>query len=267
MSSTSGLGRLCAALILASSSLAAACAGQGAQAADSHGELRLPDLPPIPLPPGARVFGPDGPQFSDPGLTTAPSEDNSVARRAQRPSAGASPPPNASPRTAHADPLSMRRRLLDTLFKRLQKSDDDQEAEGVAGAIERVWLHSGSDTADLLMSRALMAMSAKDYALSQKLLDSVVEIDPDWAEAWNQRATARFLAEDFAGAMVDLDHVLALEPRHFGALTEGGFILRSSGDKKGALLVFQKALQLYPRLAAIRKIVDKLQIEVNGRDI
>ena len=137
----------------------------------------------------------------------------------------------------------------------------------IAGAIDRVWMRSGSDTADLLMNRAIQAIATKDWGLSQELLDKVVVLDPYWAEAWNKRATARFFADDYDGAMADLAKAVTLEPRHFGALTGMGFILQKSNLDKRALQVFRKALEFNPQQEEIRKIVDKLTLDVEGRPI
>ena len=160
-----------------------------------------------------------------------------------------------------------RQKILDELFDRLGKAQDDSEAKGIAGAIDRVWMRSGSDTADLLMNRAMQAIGTKDWGLSQELLDKVVILDPHWAEAWNKRATARFFADDYDGAMADLAKAVTLEPRHFGALTGMGFILQKTNLDKRALQVFRKALEYNPKQDEIRKIVDKLTLEVEGRPI
>ncbi len=157
--------------------------------------------------------------------------------------------------------------MLDELFKHLGTANDEEEAKGVAGAIERIWLHSDSDTSNLLMQRALAAMQAKQYPLALLLLDKVVALEPDWSEAWNKRATTRFLADDLDGAVADLDQVLRLEPRHFGALTGFGFILQKTGFDKRALEVFRKALSVYPLEPEIQKIVDRLSLKVEGQDI
>lgn len=169
------------------------------------------------------------------------------------------PRPAAAPKTREA--------LLDDLFTRLRGAADSDEAEGIAGAIERVWLRSGSDTADLLMHRAIAALAAKKSDVSRALLDKIVLLDPDWAEAWNERATVRFIADDYAGAMEDIAHVLALEPRHYGALAGMGFILEKSDRPKEALRVFRKVLEIYPQQEDIRKAVDHLVPEVEGRDL
>ena len=180
---------------------------------------------------------------------------------------GDRPDVSTSAQVKPSDPQQGRQKVLDDLFDRLAKAQDDVEAKGVSGAIERVWMHSGSDTADLLMGRAMQALQRKDYALSQELLNAVVEIEPDWAEAWNKRATVRYLADDAMGSMQDIARVLKLEPRHFGALSGMGFILQRGGFDKGALEAFRKALDISPQQEEIRRLVEKLTLSVEGQGI
>ena len=180
---------------------------------------------------------------------------------------GDKPGASTSAQVKPADPEKGRQKVLDDLFERLAKAQDESEARGVTGAIERVWMYSGSDTADLLMNRAMQALKRKDYTLCQELLGAVVEIEPQWAEARNKRATVRYMADDALGAMEDIAHVLALEPRHFGALSGMGFILQGRGFDKRALEAFRKALEINPRHEEMRRLVDKLTLEVDGREI
>ena len=180
---------------------------------------------------------------------------------------GDRPDVSTSAQVKPSDPQKGRQKVLDDLFDRLAKAQDDREAKGVSGAIERVWMHSGSDTADLLMGRAMQALQRKDYALSQELLNAVVEIEPDWAEAWNKRATVRYLADDAMGSMQDIARVIKLEPRHFGALSGMGFILQRGGFDKGALEAFRKALEISPQQEEIRRLVEKLTLSVEGQGI
>ena len=180
---------------------------------------------------------------------------------------GDRPDVSTSAQVKPSDPQKGRQKVLDDLFDRLAKAQDDREAKGVSGAIERVWMHSGSDTADLLMGRAMQALKRKDYALSQELLSAVVEIEPDWAEAWNKRATVRYLADDAMGSMQDIARVIKLEPRHFGALSGMGFILQRSGFDQRALEAFRKALEISPQQEEIRRLVEKLTLSVEGQGI
>lgn len=159
------------------------------------------------------------------------------------------------------------RNTLDTLFDRLAKARDEEEAKGIAGLIERRWARSGSDTADLLLSRAQEAAEAKDYPLAVELLDRTIALQPRWAEAWNQRATMFYLLDDPVAAMVDLHQALLLEPRQFNAWAGLGQIYMASDDKAHALQAYRQALKIDPYLPSLRKVVDKLAIQVDGTDL
>ena len=164
-------------------------------------------------------------------------------------------------------PEAMRKQILDRLFDRLRNAGDPGDAQRIAASIERVWLQSDSDTANLLMQRATVSVQTGNYPLALSLFDKLVALEPDWAEAWNQRATTRFLTSDTDGAMADIDRVMKLEPRHFGALAGMGMILQGAGLEKSALEIFNKALAVYPLEPNIQKLVEKLTLEVEGQDI
>ncbi|KRE00699.1 hypothetical protein ASE61_19750 [Bosea sp. Root670] len=155
---------------------------------------------------------------------------------------------------------------LERLFQRLHDAETQEEAEGVARLIQRRWARSGSDTADLLMIRAQQALKDKQNELAIELLDRVISLQPDWAEAWNQRANALYLLGDSIRSMLDIGETLKREPRHYGAMMGLGMILRQQGDDKAAMAAFRKALEIYPQFDAVKKAVDALKTEVDGRD-
>jgi len=170
--------------------------------------------------------------------------------------------PPAKPKAA-----TPRAASTDELFERLQTTKDESEAKGLVATIERRWMRSGSDTADLLMSRALDAAKADNQPLAIELLDRVVALRPGWAEAWNKRATVFFMMGDTTRSMADIEEVLAREPRHYGALAGMGVILQSTGDTKKAYQAFKKALAVNPFLDEVKSTVEKLAPEMEGRDI
>jgi tetratricopeptide (TPR) repeat protein len=195
---------------------------------------------------------------------TRPSDPKSTARAAD--------PKAVDPKAADAKPEQSiqpagRQKILEDLFGRLEKTQDATEAQGISGAIQRVWMRSGSDTADLVMERAGTLIQKKDWKTAEDMLDRLVDIEPQWAEAWNRRATVRFFQRDTTGAMEDIAHVLQLEPRHFTAMVGLGAILERNEQNAQALRVFRRVLEINPQLEEIRKKVDKLSIEVEGREI
>jgi tetratricopeptide (TPR) repeat protein len=172
-------------------------------------------------------------------------------------------PPSDLPRPQRGD----RVRNLDFLFDALKAAPDADTAKQVENRIWALWLASGSDTANLLMTRAKAAIDAKDLDLAVKLLDSIVEIRPDYIEAWNRRATIHYMRKDFGKSMEDIRQVLMREPRHFAAISGLGMILQEFGDEKRALDAFRKALAIHPHLQKIPDLVKSLTEKVEGRDI
>lgn len=192
-------------------------------------------------------------------LTTASAQTPSPSPPAPPPRPEAAAPKEAAPDSSKG---------LDSLFDRLAKAEDEEEAKGIANLIERRWLRSGSDVTDLLMSRAVSAMQQKDQDLPQavELLDRVIGLEPNWAEAYNKRATAFFMLGDYQRSMLDVRQTLSREPRHFGAMAGLAQILLVTGDKKNAMEAFRKALTLNPRMPNVKEVIEKLKPDVDGRD-
>ncbi len=158
-------------------------------------------------------------------------------------------------------------RNIDFLFEALKIAPDDDSAKLVEHRIWALWIASGSDTADLLMSRVKAAADTKDLDLAIQLLDKIIAIKPDYVEAWNRRATIYFGKKDFGRSLADVAQVLAREPRHFGALVELGTILQEIGDDKRALEAYRRAVAVHPRLQKIPDMIKTLADKVEGRDI
>lgn len=171
--------------------------------------------------------------------------------------------PDKLPKVSRGD----RTKNLDFLFEALKAAPDADAAKLVEGRIWAIWFHSGSDTADLLMGRVKSAVDDKDMDLGIRLLDAIIEIKPEYTEAWNRRATLHFLKKDFGKAIEDIRQVLAREPRHFGALSGLGIILQEVGQEKLALDAFRRALAVNPHLQKIPDFVKTLTEKVEGRDI
>jgi tetratricopeptide (TPR) repeat protein len=172
-------------------------------------------------------------------------------------------PPSDLPRPQQGD----RSRNLDFLFGALKAAPDPDSAKQVESRIWALWTASGSDTANLLMTRTKAAIDGKDLELALQLLDAVIKIRPDYVEAWNRRATIRYMRKEYGDALLDIRQVLTREPRHFGALSGLGMILQEFGDDKNALVVFRRVLEINPHMPKIPDLVKSLTEKVEGRAI
>ena len=172
--------------------------------------------------------------------------------------------PAPSPQAAAPAPQTPREQL-DALFGRLAASKDSEESAGIVAAIDRLNLRSGSDTSDLLMSRAVATMESGNYPVSLSLLDALVSLQPDWAEGWNKRATARYLAGDEKGAVADIAQTLTRDPRNLGALAGLGTILEDAGQRDQALRAYQRALTIAPQWQPIVDAVARVKAALAGQ--
>src|SRR5262245_66285094 len=82
--------------------------------------------------------------------------------------------PDKLPRAARGDRI----KNLDFLFEALKAAPDADSAKLVEGRIWALWLASGSDTADLLMTRVKTAIDGKDSSLATQLLSAVIDLEP-----------------------------------------------------------------------------------------
>ncbi len=174
----------------------------------------------------------------------------------------ASPPASPAPR-ADAGPEGGR----DALLARLAAATDPDEADGVVARIDRLNQHSGSDTGDLLLSRAAAAIDGENVEVAQQLLDALTALQPQWAEAWAARANADYLAGDPKATFVDLARALADDPKHLKALADLGAVLENSGHRDDALRVYQRALEIAPQWRPAREAADRLRAALAGQDL
>ena len=176
-------------------------------------------------------------------------------------------PSKAEAATPRARPPRDRRTQLNALFEGLRLAPDEESAKALSNRLDAMFAQSGSASADLIMARAELAAEAKQYDLAVELLDSVIEIAPDYLAARARRATINYMRDDYDDALVDISEVLAREPRHYTALLGLALIMRELGDDKRALEAARKALAVYPRLDAAKEIETELKVGVEGREI
>lgn len=162
---------------------------------------------------------------------------------------------------ARADQTDKR---LDELFAALATAQKPEIAQPIEQEIWKIWIETESPTTELLFARGTGMIQAGDLDLALQLLDTVVLLNPGYAEGWNMRATLNALREDYPAAIADTRKVLELEPRHFMALQGLGELLQSLGDDKAALKAYEAALKINPSLEQSKQQADILRRKIDG---
>jgi len=165
---------------------------------------------------------------------------------------------------AHADQTDPR---LDGLFDKLAEAETHAEGDRLAERIWSIWYEHDDETVDEAMTRGQRAMANLQLAAALAAFDQAVRLDPEYAEAWNKRATIHFMLGNYKRSLEDIERVLELEPRHFGALSGRGLCHMKLGNPRKALDAMKKSLAIHPRQPGTRARADRLRERLDERDI
>lgn len=153
------------------------------------------------------------------------------------------------------------RTALDRLFAELRTAPDAATAQQIG---QRIWIYWTMPSDPLLAARMGELLAARrqgDLRGAITLADGLIADHPDYAEAWNQRATLYYLLGDLDASLADCAEVLAREPRHFGALSGRSLIYLQQGKRSLALKDMAAALEIHPFLSE-RQLFPELQQEI-----
>jgi tetratricopeptide (TPR) repeat protein len=138
--------------------------------------------------------------------------------------------------------------------------DPDPDVRTLAEhSLWRVWGRSGDPDSDKTLVKGVEEMRRGALAEAIGTFTEIIGRKPDFAEAWNKRATAYYLMGDFEKSLADCDEVMKRNPAHFGALSGYGMNYLQLGKPDEALRYFQRALDVNPNLAGIEQAVQTIQ--------
>jgi len=144
------------------------------------------------------------------------------------------------------------------LLKALRDSDEDTRHQAEL-AIWRIWARSGNPQVDELFQTGMEQMEAGDQQQAIATFTRIIELKPDFAEAWNKRATLYFIVGDMRKSLADCDEVMKRNPYHFGALSGYALIYTRLEFYDRALEYSRRALKVNPNLDAVKRNIELLE--------
>ena len=144
-----------------------------------------------------------------------------------------------------------RKSELDKLFYELKNAKDLSSAQAIEIKIAKIWdKHPSDDRRGFRLTELLyqgsVLINSGELNKAYKLYTQIIAAEPDWAEAWNRRATVLYLMEKYESSLEDIEITLKFEPRHFGALDGMGLIFIHQGQYQQAIDVYDKMLEIFP---------------------
>jgi tetratricopeptide (TPR) repeat protein len=137
--------------------------------------------------------------------------------------------------------------------------DEDRTVRMLAeNGIRSVWTRLGSDAQRQQLAIVIRLNSAQLFREADARATELIDGAAWLAEAWNQRAIARFGLGQYVPSIRDCHQALELNPYHYAAASGMGQAYLQLGNPVSALESFRRALRLNPGLEGVRAQVVRL---------
>lgn len=97
-----------------------------------------------------------------------------------------------------------------------------------------------------LYKRGIDRLENYDYEGSIEDFSKVIDLKPNYTDAYMNRAEAKESLSDFEGAIEDYDKVLEFSPNDIPALYKRALMKNEIGDYEGAIIDLDQTIELYP---------------------
>ena len=157
-----------------------------------------------------------------------------------------------------------RNNKLDKLFIQLKNTKELSSAQIIENEIWEIWsIHPSDDRRGFrlteLLTQGTRLMNMGELSKSYKIFTQIIAVEPDWAEAWNKRATVLYLMDQYRSSLDDIKITLTLEPRHFGALSGQALNYIELNEYEKAIKSYKDVQKIYPIMDGAKKMIPELE--------
>ncbi len=125
--------------------------------------------------------------------------------------------------------------------------DEEELIRGMAEmSVWGIWMRTDDSVVDPLFQTGMLLIAQDDPEAAIEKLNQVIELKPEFAEAWNRRGNAYATLGDEDRALADYDRTIALNPYQFATLESCGEIWMTRSNYRKAADYFRRALDLNP---------------------
>ena len=156
---------------------------------------------------------------------------------------------------------------LNKLFREL-KIKNSAETFEIEQKIWKIWsTHPEKNDLTSLLAEGSNLVNQNKLYEAEAIFTKVIKLDPNWAEAWNKRATVLYLLGEFQKSQNDIDKVLKLEERHFGALAGQGLVNIQLKNYEKAIMSYEKAQKIYPTMKSPKIMIKEIKELIKQQSI
>lgn len=126
------------------------------------------------------------------------------------------------------------------------RSTDETTRELAADRLWQLWFGAAGPEAEQRLIYGEQLFEQKEWEKAEAALSALIQDRPDFAEAWNRRATLRYLQNRYEASLHDCRETVRLEPEHFGAWHGMALCLVAIRDYSQAARAARRALEIQP---------------------
>ena len=157
---------------------------------------------------------------------------------------------------------------IDKLFDQLKTTNNYENSKKIESKIWKLWTtHPSEESLTALLADGSFYMSQNKLETAYETFTKTIELDSNWAEAWNKRATVLYLMGKYELSQADIDKVLELEKRHFGALSGQGLVQTALKNYQKAIDSYIEAHKIHPNMKSPLIMIEKLQTQIKKESI
>lgn len=135
------------------------------------------------------------------------------------------------------------------------KNPDETVRNRATQELWRIWFEQKGAYGLELIGRSQVLLQAGEITQAEAVLTDLIKDQPDFAEAWNRRATLYYMQGQYQKSLADCQEVLRLNPSHFGALHGLGLCCAALGEFSAAVAAFRQALAIQPYALVNQKLL------------
>jgi tetratricopeptide (TPR) repeat protein len=150
----------------------------------------------------------------------------------------------------------------ETLYQHLQ-SADPHTREQATQQLWQIYFGAAGPEAEIRLLQAEQAMESTLYDAAEILLNDLIIDFPNFAEAWNRRATLYYLIKKYSASLADCEATTRLEPQHFGAWHGAGLNYLALKKYADAARAFRRALEIQPFAEANQQLLAECLAKLN----
>lgn len=148
------------------------------------------------------------------------------------------------------------------LYQQLH-SADPHTREQATQQLWQLYFGAAGPEAEIRLLQAEQAMESTLYDAAEILLNDLIIDFPEFAEAWNRRATLYYLVKKYNESIADCEATTRLEPQHFGAWHGAGLNYLALKKYVDAARAFRRALEIQPFAEANQQLLAECLAKLN----